>query len=85
MKKVSTTWLIHGFALFHALGTISCTLLDVKDSLLLTVLTMTMTVLICYREKLTVEIWAFCLATWRHFLSLTSSLQYGSTRCPRSS
>jgi len=56
MKKVSTTWLIHGFALLHALGTISCTLLDVRDSLLLTVLTMTMTVLICYREKLTVEI-----------------------------
>ena len=56
MKKVSTNWLIHGFALLHALGTISCTLLDVRDSLLLTVLTMTMTVLICYREKLTVEI-----------------------------
>ena len=49
MKKVSTTWIIHGFALLHALATISCTLLGVKDSLLLTVLTMTMTILICYR------------------------------------
>ena len=56
MKKVSTAWIIHGFALLHALATTSCTLLGVRDSLLLTVLTMTMTILICYREKLTVEI-----------------------------
>lgn len=56
MKKVSTTWIIHGFALLHALATITCTLLGVKDSLLLTVLTMTMTTLICYKENLTVEI-----------------------------
>ena len=56
MKKISTPWIIHGFALLHALATISCTLLGVRDSLLLTVLTMTMTILICYKEKLTVEI-----------------------------
>ena len=56
MKKISTPWIIHGFALLHALATTSCTLLGVKDSLLLTILTMTMTILICYKEKLTVEI-----------------------------
>ncbi len=56
MKKISTPWIIHSFALLHALATISCTLLGVKDSLLLTILTMTMTILICYKEKLTVEI-----------------------------
>ena len=56
MKKVSTTWIIHGFALLHAIATICCTLLGFRDSLILTVLTMTMTILICYRENLTVEI-----------------------------
>ena len=56
MKKVSTTWIIHGFAVLHAAATICCTLLGIKDSLFLTILTMTMTILICYGEKLTVEI-----------------------------
>lgn len=56
MKKVSTAWIIHGFALLHAIATICCTLLGFRDSLILTVLTMTMTILICYRENLTVEI-----------------------------
>ena len=56
MKNVSTSWIIHGFALAHALATISCTLIGVRDSLLLTLLTMGMTMLICYKENLTVEI-----------------------------
>ena len=56
MKKVSTPWIIHVFALLHAAGTMACTALGVRDSLLLTALTMTMTVIICYKENLTVEI-----------------------------
>ena len=56
MKNMHTSWLIHGFALLHAVATISCTLLGFKDSLLLTLLTMAMTILICYKENLTVEI-----------------------------
>lgn len=56
MKNLSTTWIIHGFALLHAAATICCTLLGVRDSLLLTILTMAMTVIICFLENLTVEI-----------------------------
>lgn len=56
MKNLSTTWIIHVFALLHAAATICCTLLGVRDSLLLTILTMAMTVIICFLENLTVEI-----------------------------
>lgn len=49
-------WIIHGFALMHAATTILCTLSGMPDSMLLTLLTMGMAVLICYRENLTVEI-----------------------------
>lgn len=56
MKNLSTSWIIHGFALLHALATIVCTLLGIGDTLLLTMLTMGMTILICFKENLTVEI-----------------------------
>lgn len=56
MKNVSTSWIIHGFALLHAAATTVCMLMGVRDSLLLTMLTMGMTILICFKENLTVEI-----------------------------
>ena len=56
MKNVSTSWIIHGFALLHAAANIICLTLGIGDSLILTLLTMAMTVLICYKENLTVEI-----------------------------
>ena len=54
-------WIIHGFALMHAATTILCTLSGMPDSMLLTLLTMGMAVLICYRENLTVEITVMAL------------------------
>lgn len=56
MNKVSTSWVIHGFAVLHAVATICCTLLGLRDSLILTLLTMAMTMVICFKENLTVEI-----------------------------
>ena len=56
MKRIGTPWLIHGFALLHMAVTVVCTLAGIRDSLLLTALTMTLTVLISMRENLTVEI-----------------------------
>jgi len=56
MKNSKTPWVIHGFALLHMMVTILCTLLGAMDSLWLTALTMTLTVLICMIEALTVEI-----------------------------
>ena len=56
MKKVSTTWYIHGFALLHAAATVVCSLLGIHDALVLTALTMTLAVIICRRENLTVEL-----------------------------
>ena len=56
MIKIRTPWFIHGFALLHALTTIICSLLGTPDSMLLTVLTMTLAVIICRRGNLTVEI-----------------------------
>ena len=56
MKRLGTPWIIHGFALLHAAGTVVCSLAGWPDSMLLTALTMALAVLICYRAKLTVEI-----------------------------
>ncbi len=56
MKRIGTPWLIHGFALLHMGVTLACTLAGIPDSLLLTALTMTLAILICMRENLTVEI-----------------------------
>ena len=56
MQKRGTGWLIFGFALLHVAVTVLCTLLEMRDSLLLTALTMILTGLICFRENLTVEI-----------------------------
>ena len=54
-------WIIHGFALLHAATTVLSTLSGMPDSMLLTLLTMALAVLICYRENLTVEITVMAL------------------------
>lgn len=55
MQKISTAALIHGFALLHAVVTILCLVLGIGDSLPLTLLSMTLTVLICIRAEFSVE------------------------------
>ena len=61
MHKQGLAWLIHGFALLHVAVTVLCTVLGIRDSLLLTALTMTMAGFICFRENLTVEITVMAL------------------------
>ena len=56
MQRKGTHLLIHGFALLHVAVTMLCTSMGIQDSLLLTALTMTMAMFLCFRENLTVEI-----------------------------
>ncbi|MBR1406246.1 MAG: histidine kinase [Bacteroidales bacterium] len=55
MKNVRISLLIHGFAAAHVAVSLLCALAGVQDTLLLTLLTMTLTVVICIRRRLTVE------------------------------
>lgn len=55
MDNSGNAWLIHGFALLHLLVAVLCKVLGMSDTLLLTLLTMTLTVLICLRMKISLE------------------------------
>ncbi len=55
MRKMKTGWLIHIFALLHFGTAVLCKIAGMNDTLLLTLLTMTLTVLICLRERLSLE------------------------------
>ena len=55
MKKIKVGWIIHLFALLHAVVALTCRLGRVEDELLLTILTMTMALLICLRRGFNVE------------------------------
>ncbi|MBQ9309714.1 MAG: histidine kinase [Bacteroidales bacterium] len=55
MEKVRTGWLILIFALLHFATAAVCRMLDADDTMLLTLLTMTLTVLICLRERISLE------------------------------
>lgn len=48
-------WIIHPFALLHALVALSCRFAGIEDELLLTLLTMTMVLLVCFRKSLSIE------------------------------
>ena len=48
-------WIIHIFALLHAVTAVSCRLAGVDDELLLTILTIALVLLICYKKKLSME------------------------------
>lgn len=58
MKRVNIAAIIHIFALLHATVVIFCNYADLEDELMLTVLTMLMTLLICRKEKLNIELTA---------------------------
>ena len=61
MKRIRTAYLIHGFAVLHAVVTVLCLLTGIPDSLILTLLTMLLTVLICLRRNVQVEFTAICV------------------------
>jgi len=56
-----TFWLILGFAVAHALVVTACRLAGIGDALFLTALTMGLTIIICYRSRLTMEMTALSL------------------------
>ena len=56
MKQISHHWIIHGFALLHAATTILCYSLGIGDTLFLTIWTVILTVLLCMREKISLEV-----------------------------
>lgn len=55
MKRLSAGWLIHIFALLHAVVTLCCRMAGIGDELFLTVLTMAMALLICMKKTLSIE------------------------------
>ena len=55
MKSLRIPGIIHLFALLHAVVTLACRMTGYEDSLLLTILTMSMAVIICIKLGLKVE------------------------------
>lgn len=54
-SKIRPMWIIHSFALMHAIVALSCRIAGIEDELLLTMLTMTMALLLCFRKSLSIE------------------------------
>ena len=55
LSRIKPRWIIHIFALMHAVVALSCRLSGIEDELLLTLLTMTMALLLCFRKSLSIE------------------------------
>lgn len=61
LKDINTAWIIHVFALLHAVVAFTCRHMGLNDELLLTVLTMSMVLLICMKKWISVEYAASCV------------------------
>lgn len=61
IKDIKVAWIIHIFALFHAVVTLSCRYAGLNDELLLTVLTMSMILVICMKRWISIEFAAACV------------------------
>lgn len=61
MKRIAPAYWIHGFALLHALASVSCALMGVSDALVLTVLTMLLIVVLCLKHGFSPEFTAINL------------------------
>ena len=55
-KTISISWIINGFAVLHCLTTLFCHAFRISDTMMLTLLTMVMTLLICLRERQSIEL-----------------------------
>ena len=74
MEKLRSAYIIHGFAVLHAVVTALCLMSGLKDTLILTILTMAMTVLLCLKKRLSVDfaaitivlvnVFGFLLGNW---------------------
>lgn len=58
IRNLSTTWIIHIFAVLHAIVALSCRLAGIEDELLLTILTMTMALIVCMKSGLNIDLTA---------------------------
>ena len=54
-NRIRPAWFIHIFAFLHAAVALSCRVAGVNDELLLTMLTMVMSLIICYKKGLNIE------------------------------
>ena len=61
LKDIKAGWIIHIFALLHAVVTLACRYAGLNDELLLTVLTMSMILLICMKRWISIEYAAACV------------------------
>jgi len=55
MKSIKLGWIIHIFALLHAVTALSCRFAGIADELLLTILTMALALIICMQKGLKIE------------------------------
>ena len=55
MKSITLPWVIHIFAILHAVVSLCCRFTGIDDQLLLTVLTMAMALIICMKMGLKIE------------------------------
>lgn len=55
MKSIKLGWIIHIFALLHAVTALSCRFAGIADELLLTILTMALALIICMQKGLRIE------------------------------
>lgn len=77
LKANADFWIVAGFALAHAVTAVILGALDISDELLLTLLTMVMTILLCQRRKLNIEITAAC-AILTNVLGFILGIEAGS-------
>ena len=63
LKDINVAWIIHVFALLHAVVTLVCRHSGLNDELLLTVLTISMVLLICMKRWISIEYAAACVIT----------------------
>lgn len=54
-SNIKPMWIIHSFALMHAIVALCCRMAGIEDELLLTMLTMAMVLLVCFRKNLSIE------------------------------
>lgn len=63
MRPIKLSWIIHIFAILHAMVALGCRLTGVNDQLFLTVLTMALSLIICMRMGLKIEFTAAIVIT----------------------
>ena len=61
LKDINIAWVIHFFALLHAVVALVCRQAGFNDELFLTILTMTMVLLICMKKWISIEYAAACV------------------------